>query len=561
MQALTVLLDIYLIAHTISAPSGDPDRLFEELKLEASEELQARCSGYMEAEIERQAELLAEEAEEVESDTPASDEDEGSDTETESSQRGKKRKGKKAGGQKKGKKVVAADKRKRKTAAQIRGALSRSSCFAVKTKVTNEPFSIAADNAKERARLLATARFEQTLAPFVRAIHGGAFDLQHSVVVLKYWGRLGPVFDEQAKLLMHDLRDEGNYGSASDKVASILVDALQGACELYIDAAEETATDEHLISLGRHLQGVAAVRGAQLAIVSTLPAEDHLRVHLDALKWVVSKLARYEEAKRKADRDRTLSFFKALGHLLFGLDGRSALKVYGLATHFRVQVLTLTPDCRSQENFARRTARRAWNRGAGHVEDLGASPRLPAATDHRHGQRSLSVSVFLLICGGALLTPVSFVPQQFKRLPPQSGTRPPSPNPSPSRKARARARAKPQLCQTTRRTSSTRIKTRTTSRKKKSASLRRRSERRHRSSVRSSTVLGRRRPSADVRPTSLPTWRTTTRSMPCSATTTTTPIRAGIARRLLPTDPRSVRMRTTMRLRVRVRTTMSRRMR
>lgn len=302
--ALTVLLDIYLIAHTISAPSGDPDRLFEELKLEASEELQVRCSGYMEAEIERQAELLAEEAEEVESDTPASNDNEGSDTETESSQRGRKRKGKKAGGQKKGKKVVATDKRKRKTAAQIR-----------------------ADNAKERARLLATARFEQTLAPFVRAIHGGAFDLQHSVVVLKYWGRLGPVFDEQAKLLMHDLRDEGNYGSASDKVASILVDALQGACELYIDAAEETATDEHLISLGRHLQGVAAVRGAQLAVVSTLPAEDHLRLHLDALKWVVSKLARYEEAKRKADRDRALSFFKALGHLLFGLDGRSALKV------------------------------------------------------------------------------------------------------------------------------------------------------------------------------------------------------------------------------------------
>lgn len=132
LQALTVLLDIYLIAHTISAPSGDPDRLFEELKLEASEELQARCSGYMEAEIERQAELLAEEAEEVESDTPASDDDEGSDTETESSQRGKKRKGKKAGAQKKGKKVFAADKRKRKTAAQIRGALSRSSCFAVK---------------------------------------------------------------------------------------------------------------------------------------------------------------------------------------------------------------------------------------------------------------------------------------------------------------------------------------------------------------------------------------------------------------------------------------------
>ncbi|GAA5879860.1 hypothetical protein JCM3774_002262 [Rhodotorula dairenensis] len=302
--ALTVLLDIYLIAHTISAPSSDPEQLFEELKLDASDELQARCSGYIEAEIERHAELLAEEVEQPDSDSPASEEEDGSDTETESSQRSRKGKGKKAV-QKKSKKAAApADKRKRKTAAQIR-----------------------ADTAKERARLLATARFEQTLAPFVRAIHGGAFDLQHSVVVLKYWGRLGPVFDEQAKLLMHDLRDEGNYGSASAKVASILAEALQDACELYIDDLDEAATDEHLISLGRHLQGVAAVRGAQLAVVSTLPAEDHMRLHLDAIKWIVSKLARYEEAKRKADRDRALSFFKALGHLLFGLDGRSALKV------------------------------------------------------------------------------------------------------------------------------------------------------------------------------------------------------------------------------------------
>ncbi|GAA5978615.1 hypothetical protein JCM10908_004424 [Rhodotorula pacifica] len=300
--ALTVLLDIYLIAHTISAPSSDPDRLFEELKLEATDELQARCSGYIEAEIERHAEMLAEEADEVDSDSPASEEDEDSDTETESTQRSKKGKGKKGG--KKAKKVVAADERKRKSAAQIR-----------------------AEVAKERARLIATARFEQTLAPFVRAIHAGAFDLQHSVVLLKYWGRLGPVFDEQAKLLMHDLRDEGNYGSASDKVASIVLEALEGACELYIDASDEAATEENLVSLGRHLQGVAAVRGAQLAIVSTLPHEDHLRLHLDGLQWVVSKLARFEEAKRKADRDRALSFFKALGHLLFGLDGRSALKV------------------------------------------------------------------------------------------------------------------------------------------------------------------------------------------------------------------------------------------
>ncbi|BGP45801.1 cohesin complex subunit [Rhodotorula kratochvilovae] len=318
--SLAFLLDLHTISRQLTSPSFDADGHLSELKLVASDELQARCAGFVEAEIERYAEALRDEADEEQdetqreggSDDGASGSGSGSETETEARSQRAKGKGKKKAPAKKGKgkKVQPppkkAEKRRRKTAAQIR-----------------------ADNAKQQAQLIVAQRFEQTLAPFVRAIHCGALDLRHGVVLLKHWGRLGPACDEQAKLLLHDLRDEGNYGSASDVVASIVVDALKGACELLLDAPEDSpsTSEEPLVSLGRNLVGVAVVRGAHLAIVDSLPAEDHLRLHLDALKWVVPKLAHLEETKRKDERNRALAFFKALAHLLLGLDGRSALKV------------------------------------------------------------------------------------------------------------------------------------------------------------------------------------------------------------------------------------------
>ncbi|GAA6050117.1 hypothetical protein JCM3770_001381 [Rhodotorula araucariae] len=322
--SLAFLLDLYTISRQLTSASFDPDGLLTELKLTASDELQARCAGFVEAEIERYAEALRDAADEEKDETQrvgVSDDDggasgsgSGSETETESrSQRAKgKGKGKKKAPAKRGKGKKAlpppkkGEKRRRKTAAQIR-----------------------ADNAKQQAQLIAARRFEQTLAPFVRAIHCGALDLRNSVALLKHWGRLGPACDEQAKLLLHDLRDEGIYGSASDVVAAVVVDALKGACELLLDAPEDSpsTTEEPLVSLGRNLVGVAVVRGAHLAIVDSLPTEDHLRLHVDALRWVVPKLAHLEETKRKDERGRAVAFFKALAHLLLGLDGRSALKV------------------------------------------------------------------------------------------------------------------------------------------------------------------------------------------------------------------------------------------
>ncbi|GAA5843847.1 hypothetical protein JCM9279_000166 [Rhodotorula babjevae] len=317
--ALSVLLNIYTLSHLVVTPSSDPDGHLADLKLVASDELQARCAGFVEAEVERYAETLREADEEEQDATQREDGSDdgasssGSETETERSQGRSQRakgKGKKAAAGKKGKQAAPkkAEKRRRKTAAQIR-----------------------ADNLKEQARLVAIQHFlSSVVSPFLRVFHSGAFNLRHSVVLLKHWGRFGKEYDEQCKLLVHDLRDEGVYGAASDLIASIVVDILKSACELHLDSPESTlatTTEEPLVSLGRQLSGVAAIRGAQLAIIGSLPADDHLRLHLDALKWIVPKLARLEETKRKDERTRAIVFFKALAHLLLGLDGRSSLKV------------------------------------------------------------------------------------------------------------------------------------------------------------------------------------------------------------------------------------------
>jgi len=207
----------------------------------------------------------------------------------------------------------------------------------------SNPFSTE-ENARIQSRLVASQRFQRNISTFTRAIHQGIFDLRHASVILKYWGRFGATFDDFARLLMHDLRDEGNYGNQGEMVATIVVETLQGvrtnftllsssmtdlylsdqALDLYLDSSD--ASDEHLVSLGRNLLQVAVIRGAQLKVVKSLPSENHLKIHLDALDFIVKQIKQFTELKRSEDRNKALSFFKALAHLVFGLDGRSALK-------------------------------------------------------------------------------------------------------------------------------------------------------------------------------------------------------------------------------------------
>lgn len=103
-----------MFSAALTTPERDPNGRLADLHLECSDELQARCAGFIEAEIERYGEALAE--------LTAGEVEEGSDTEMEedSDDEGakKKRKGKKAKAKK--------DKTpKKKAALSVRGASYR----------------------------------------------------------------------------------------------------------------------------------------------------------------------------------------------------------------------------------------------------------------------------------------------------------------------------------------------------------------------------------------------------------------------------------------------------
>ncbi|KAK4048718.1 cohesin complex subunit [Microbotryomycetes sp. JL221] len=297
--ALSTLLDLYVLCDSVSSPARDPDGQLVDLRQEMSDELQARCAGFIEAEIERYSEELASTREEddEEAQSGTAEDDEGSDTDT------GKRKSKKKSQKKAAKQSKDAGMPKRKSAKEVQEA-----------------------HQKELKRLLAARRFEQVVHPFVRAIHAGTLDLQHATVLIHRFEHFGSGFDHWCKLLIQDLRDEGIYTiNGSGKVVEVLTSTLKAATELYLDSIDDSASDDKLVALGRALVQATVVRGPQLAIVRKLAADEVVSLHSRTLSWIVPKIASYGEDRRTVQRNKALSLFKALGHLTLGVDGRHAL--------------------------------------------------------------------------------------------------------------------------------------------------------------------------------------------------------------------------------------------
>lgn len=195
--------------------------------MECSDELQARCAGFVEAEIERYREALVEDADEPEEGDEADGEDETGDSDDDVAEKRRKKKANakraeekraKAQGKKKALKV--------RTPAEIRGELLP--FFSGVEERLIASCTCAAENAKSQARLVAAGLFDRTIGAFVRAVHHDIISLHHASVILIHLERFDATFDLWAKLLVQDMRDEGIYGDAGSTVARIAVDSLKG---------------------------------------------------------------------------------------------------------------------------------------------------------------------------------------------------------------------------------------------------------------------------------------------------------------------------------------------
>lgn len=123
-----MLLDLHVLCTAATSPKRDPDGQLADLRLPCSDELQARCAGSIEAEIERHSDELAalREAEQADEEVEQSDAEEEEEDSDDGAVARKKKKTSKAAKAKKGKgaKKPQDDVPKKKSAGAIRGALT-----------------------------------------------------------------------------------------------------------------------------------------------------------------------------------------------------------------------------------------------------------------------------------------------------------------------------------------------------------------------------------------------------------------------------------------------------
>lgn len=173
------------------------------LALSLDEEVQARCAGFVQAEIESYAEELESESprdEDSDSDKSGSDSDQDENAKTKKSKKGK------------GREVE-----KSPPPGKLKSNLIHVSLFDI--FLSGSKASIL--------RLEKEYIFIGVIATFLRAIKAGAIDFRHAATLLSHYGRLGAVFDMCSKVIVDILRDEGMYKDNGEAVVAVILQALQ----------------------------------------------------------------------------------------------------------------------------------------------------------------------------------------------------------------------------------------------------------------------------------------------------------------------------------------------
>ena len=176
------------------------------LALSLDKEIQERCAGFVQSEIERYSE-------ELEAETPRDDDSDsdksGSDTDQEDN--AKTKKGKKG----KGKEVEKSPPPGKSQPASVRITANwLRACLSLGSKASI-------------SRLEKEYVFIGVIATFLRAIKAGAIEFRHAATLLSHYGRLGPVFDMCSKVIVDILREEGMYKENGDAVVAVILRALE----------------------------------------------------------------------------------------------------------------------------------------------------------------------------------------------------------------------------------------------------------------------------------------------------------------------------------------------
>jgi cohesin complex subunit SA-1/2 len=202
-----------MILHTLFCPTqtvaadGSPMPTAS-LALTLDDEVQYRCAGYIQSEIERFAE-------EINDGTQAaannSEDEDSSGEEDEDRAAPKAKKGKPS----KGKKTFD------------ESGASGTSNIAVPLflQVSHHPYVDV--RLPSRTRLEREYQFMGVMSTFLRAIRAGAIHVRHAAILLAHYGRLGTSFDLCSKVIVDVLREEGMLNNNGELVVAIVTQAVQ----------------------------------------------------------------------------------------------------------------------------------------------------------------------------------------------------------------------------------------------------------------------------------------------------------------------------------------------
>ncbi|KAK0498783.1 hypothetical protein EDD18DRAFT_1318874 [Armillaria luteobubalina] len=285
------LLDLHVLfsaAQTIAADGSQLSTATVALTME--DEAQYRCAGYVQAEIERYAEIVQEGDEEENKSNDGSDVDSGDENDT---AKGAKKKGK-------GTTKPAATEKEGKSLTHY-------------------------DDANSRARLEEEYVFIDVMSTFLRAIRAGAIHVRHGAILLAHYGRLGPSFDLCTKVIVEVLREAGMFNDDGDLVVLVVTQALQEAFTLILDSVVPDETN--VVQLAKQLASCFVVRGVQLSIVRRLDSEYIVQIHTNLVSWLGKRLSTYQSNNNNKSLKRTILCFRVLTQMLSVIQSQEALQI------------------------------------------------------------------------------------------------------------------------------------------------------------------------------------------------------------------------------------------
>ncbi|KAK0539390.1 cohesin complex subunit [Tilletia horrida] len=177
-----------------------------------------------------------------------------------------------------------------------------------------------------KALLKRELEFGTVVAALISGLRLGVFDVKHAGMLLKHYGRLGPVFDSCIKILVDVLREAAlKFGFATD-VCNMALRAMEESFDFYL-AEGKKGSDANFLALCRAVSSIIVLRGRNLSILRAVSSSSLIQLHVGGIRYTVQK------AKEGADEDievttkRAPGFFRGLLHLLASMQARDALKI------------------------------------------------------------------------------------------------------------------------------------------------------------------------------------------------------------------------------------------